>query len=278
MRQKCSFHYGNATGVARYMAETKAVVVGFEPDMHPVTTHIIQQHSSTMRATLLGIFILAAAMAYGQGGIKGYVFDEATNEPMWFATAHVVENGVVKGATVDEQGNFCIQPLEPGTYDLTIEFAGMHKLKVTGIIVKDGSLACVHALGMQQDDHITYCCVGYCGPHFYDAHNLRRMPLKTCDLLETPLRRDPVALIGCSNEGIQQQDQGQPLYVRGGRPDGIKYILDGMVVDKLAVPSSAIGEITVLTGGIPAQYGDVLSSVIIVETKSYFDLYNQYNY
>ena len=50
-----------------------------------------------------------------------------------------------------------------------------------------------------------------------------------------------------------------------------------MNVDGINLPSRGIGEIAVYTSGIPAKYGDVLSGVIVIETQSYFDLYNQYN-
>jgi outer membrane receptor protein involved in Fe transport len=42
------------------------------------------------------------------------------------------------------------------------------------------------------------------------------------------------------------------------------------------VPGSSIGGVTVYTGGIPAKYGDTTGGVIILETKSYFDLYREW--
>jgi hypothetical protein len=32
----------------------------------------------------------------------------------------------------------------------------------------------------------------------------------------------------------------------------------------------------VYTGGLPAKYGDILGGAVILETKSYFDLYRQW--
>jgi outer membrane receptor protein involved in Fe transport len=40
------------------------------------------------------------------------------------------------------------------------------------------------------------------------------------------------------------------------------------------IPSSAIGSISVYTGGLPAKYGDTTGGVVVIETKSYMDLYN----
>jgi len=104
-----------------------------------------------------------------------------------------------------------------------------------------------------------------------------KMTVKGAELMATPLSRDPVGFIASLGDGVIQQDQGQPLYIRGGRADAVKYIIDGMNVDGINLPSRGIGEISMYTSGIPAKYGDVLSGVIVIETKSYFDLYNQYN-
>ena len=40
-------------------------------------------------------------------------------------------------------------------------------------------------------------------------------------------------------------------------------------------PAVAISSYSVYTGGLPAKYGDTSGGVIEIETKSYFDLYNQ---
>jgi len=39
------------------------------------------------------------------------------------------------------------------------------------------------------------------------------------------------------------------------------------------IPGTSIGGVSVYAGGVPAKYGDTTGGVIIMETKSYFDLY-----
>ena len=43
------------------------------------------------------------------------------------------------------------------------------------------------------------------------------------------------------------------------------------------VPNEAINSFSVYTGGVPAKYGDVTGGIVAIETKSYFDLYQQHN-
>ena len=45
-----------------------------------------------------------------------------------------------------------------------------------------------------------------------------------------------------------------------------------------SVPGVSIGALEAYTGGIPAKYGDTTGGVIVLETKSYFDLYNAWKY
>jgi len=44
-----------------------------------------------------------------------------------------------------------------------------------------------------------------------------------------------------------------------------------------AVPNEAINSFSVYTGGVPAKYGDVTGGIVAIETKSYFDLWQQRN-
>ncbi len=54
--------------------------------------------------------------------------------------------------------------------------------------------------------------------------------------------------------------------VRGARTDGNSYYVDGVRVRGIDVPKSMIGTTYIITGGIPANYGDVTGGVISVTT------------
>jgi outer membrane receptor protein involved in Fe transport len=57
------------------------------------------------------------------------------------------------------------------------------------------------------------------------------------------------------------------------------YYVDGVKVTGTnpGVSPDAISRVSVYTGGLPACYGDVTGGVVAIETKSYFDLYQQRN-
>ena len=92
------------------------------------------------------------------------------------------------------------------------------------------------------------------------------------DFKKDPNIRDLNTMIARSVPGVYQAGPGQPLYFRGSRSGSVQYIVDGMkgLQGTIKVPSGAIGEMSIYTGGLPAKYGDVLGGVIVIETKSYF--------
>jgi outer membrane cobalamin receptor len=69
---------------------------------------------------------------------------------------------------------------------------------------------------------------------------------------------------------VVQTEEGGSLNIRGSRAGDTQYIVDGIKVNEgFSVPKSAIAYITVITGGIPAQFGDATGGIIIITTKNY---------
>jgi Ca-activated chloride channel family protein len=59
------------------------------------------------------------------------------------------------------------------------------------------------------------------------------------------------------------------LHIRGARSNQNAYYVDGMRVNSLdGIPKSFINNVQVITGGIPACYGDATGGIIVVEGKS----------
>jgi len=107
-----------------------------------------------------------------------------------------------------------------------------------------------------------------------------RLPLITCqfglsssiirsDLYSSPAERNSqIPLItGGAAAGVTGTDGA--IQVRGSRADATAYYIDGVKVrGNASVPHSSIQQLTIYTGGIPANYGDVTGGVISIETKS----------
>lgn len=74
----------------------------------------------------------------GAGELRGQVLDEK-KEPMINATIQAYHDGILKGGIVtDYDGNYIIKPLDAGTYDLVVLYAGYDSVKITGIPLISG--------------------------------------------------------------------------------------------------------------------------------------------
>jgi outer membrane receptor protein involved in Fe transport len=78
------------------------------------------------------------AQAVSTGKISGRVLDKSKAQPVEFANVVVKRSGdstVVKGVVTDTKGEFVIENLKFGRYDLTIFFVGYQKMTLTGITI-----------------------------------------------------------------------------------------------------------------------------------------------
>ena len=63
-------------------------------------------------------------------------------------------------------------------------------------------------------------------------------------------------------------DEGSSVNVRGSRSEATDYYVDGVKVrGSLALPQSAIEQITVMSSGLSAMYGDATGGIISVTSK-----------
>lgn len=71
--------------------------------------------------------------------------------------------------------------------------------------------------------------------------------------------------------GVYEDQSTGDLHIRGGRANANAYYIDGVRVtggSLPAVPKSAIESVNVITGGVPANYGDATGGIVTIETRS----------
>ena len=70
-------------------------------------------------------------------------------------------------------------------------------------------------------------------------------------------------------EGVNQTNDFTGVNIRGARANQNAYYIDGMRVNSLnGIPKSFIKNVQVITGGVPACYGDATGGIILVEGNS----------
>jgi hypothetical protein len=228
------------------------------------------------------VIIINTSFLYGSSGeIKGKVLDKITGEPLFLATAQVELNGTPFGATTDADGKFTLKPLPAGIYDLTVSYVGMKKYVLENVRVTSNKIT---FLGNILLEGITIEGAVVTAERYSDKERLIKIEDPTSHTMlyeqfkQNPLNKQPIDMIASSGiPGIYQADPGQPVYFKGSRKDAVLYYVDGIKSPDggLHIPGLAIGEMTVYTGGVPAMYGDLTGGVVVIETKSYFELLAQ---
>ncbi|MEZ4936280.1 MAG: von Willebrand factor type A domain-containing protein [Crocinitomicaceae bacterium] len=107
-----------------------------------------------------------------------------------------------------------------------------------------------------------------------DATNLATITRD--DIKNLPMRH-PIS-IASTVGGVLTNEQNEIISIRGSRSENVTYFVDGVKVQNFhAVHRSSLKQVQVITGGLPANYGDVTGGVIAVNTMSYSD-HSQYSY
>lgn len=216
----------------------------------------------------LGIVLSTFTLTYAQQGrLQGKVYEKDNREPVAFANI-ILENGgtVVGGATSDFDGNYVINPIPPGKYDLKATFVGFNPVVVKGITITGNQITFYDIVMMSTSiDLQTVEIIEYKIPLIskdqttsgasVTAEEIKKMPNRSAEAV--------AATVG----GVFSSD-GERGNVRGARSDATAMYIDGVrVIGNSSVPQSAIEQVDVILGGTPAQYGDATGGIINVTTK-----------
>jgi hypothetical protein len=216
---------------------------------------------------LIAALVLTSSLAMAQSGtLKGVITDAMSGESIPFANIVIEKNGNQSGGTTtDFDGNYTIKPVEPGTYTIKATFVGYGTVEVTGVIVSANKIT-FQDVKLQQGVAIGEVKVIAYKKPLLDQDNLSGETKTAEEIVALPTRN--VASVAASTAGIYQRDEGDGVNVRGSRSDATEYYVDGIKVrGSLGVPTSGIEQITVITGGVPAQYGDATGGIISITTK-----------
>ncbi len=216
---------------------------------------------------LIAALALTSTFAFAQTGtLKGVITDAMTGEPIPFANVVIEKNGNQSGGTAtDFDGNFTIKPIEPGNYDLTAMFVGYGTVKITGVIISANKIT-YRDVKLQEGIAIGEVkIIAYKKP-LLDQDNLSGETKTAEEIVALPTKN--INSIASTTAGIYQKDEGDDVNMRGSRDNATSYYVNGIKVrGSMGIPTSGIEQITVVTGGLPAQYGDATGGIISVTTK-----------
>jgi hypothetical protein len=227
------------------------------------------------------LFFLVNFAVFGQGGsIQGRIYNSVNNEPIPFANV-VVEGRQDKGAVSDENGNYKIENINPGLYNVRASFIGYRSKTVYEIQVTRAIPVQINFDLKEETEDLQEVIVS---SEFTRADET---PLSVRKLNANEIERYPGG-----NRDISRVIQSLPgvastasfrndIIIRGGAPNENKFYIDEIevpVINHFATQGSSGGpvgilnvnlikNVDVITGGFPANRMNSLSSFFEFQLK-----------
>lgn len=206
------------------------------------------------------------------GTISGYVFESDSVTIIPFAKLWVETESGKRYTKADLDGKYKIDALKPGVYNLSATAMNFDTLTIAEIRVNPDGITTVNMPVPVDSKVLGPVIIVYTPPMI--NKDTPRLLIDVQDIENSPYVRDPKALLVGTSSEVNQMEGTSDIIIRGSRPGDAIFYIDGVKAnDMSAVPGVAIQGLEAYTGGIPAKYGDTTGGVVVLETKSYFDLY-----
>ncbi|MBL7964948.1 MAG: TonB-dependent receptor [Flavobacteriales bacterium] len=221
----------------------------------------------------LALFLAGATSAQQRYTISGYVKDASSGETLIGANVYIKE--LMKGTSTNTYGYYSVS-VEPGTWTVVASFVGYEDVQRSVTLNSDQKLnlelkptaimsEAFEVVGERRQGNTEGTDMGRVE---LDVQQIRTLPalFGEVDLLRT-LQFLP---------GVQSNGEGNSgFYVRGGGPDQNLILLDEATVYNAShlfgffsvFNADAVKNIELIKGGIPANYGGRLSSVLDIHMK-----------
>lgn len=200
------------------------------------------------------------------GEIAGVIKDEQGN-PVPGTIVSYMHNGNLQGTSADEKGKYRLKPLDAGTYQITFSFPGFVKDTIK-VQVSAGQISVHdHTMGVKMMGEVII--EGYAKLLDKDQ-TMIVTKLRTEDIEHSPMTS--IMQLVATTPAVYMGERNDKPNVRGSRSDATQYYVDGIkMIGSFFIPKSAIKEISVITGGLPAMFGDATGGIVVITTKSYWD-------
>ncbi len=227
------------------------------------------------RVTMICVMVLLTIITYAQSTytLSGYIKDSLSGETL--ISASVTVKGETKGVNSNQYGFFSLT-LPKGKYTITASFIGYEATEVVIDLTKNVQF------NFELSPRITQSAEVVISSKKRDA-NVKNAQMGKVELSMSTIKALPV-IFGEVDilktlqliPGVRNAGEGNSgIYVRGGGPDQNLILLDDAVVYNPGhlfgffsiFNGDAIKNVSLIKGGMPAQYGGRLSSVVDVAMK-----------
>lgn len=200
------------------------------------------------------------------GSLEGNVIDKATGKQLVGVNVIILETG--QGAATDPDGFFKIHNIRAGTYKVLVSMTGYRSITFNNISILPDLRTKLMVELIETPIEMEAIEVRAERPLIQTDVTGTVYDLNTQKIRELPIEKfqEVVGLqAGTTVEG----------HIRGGKVREVIYLIDGLPVQDVIrgglgteIPKSAILQLSIKTGGFDAEYGNALSGVVNVITRT----------
>ncbi len=220
---------------------------------------------------ILLIILTQFTFSQSRSRIVGTIKDAASGELL--IGANVIVEGTGLGAATDVNGKFFIVNVPVGTYNLKASMIGYQTKVITGVIV---SVDRVTEQNIELSSGVIESKTVVVTSNRDELHkevSSTQLMVTNADIVNSSGIRQINNFLE-KLPGVGENDNGY-LTIRGGSPDQTGTFVDGLSFNNqsngnanTSIPLSAIEQVSLMSGGYNAEYGNFRSGLINISTKT----------
>lgn len=238
---------------------------------------------------LLWVLLLFTAQIQAQEytqTIKGNIVDNASQIPIPFANVVVLDTDPVIGTTSDESGNFSIENIPVGRYDIEVSFLGYESLIIPELIVTSAKELVLNVALAESTYALDEVVLR---PKIRKENAINKMASVSARMLSVEEANryaggfDDPARLASSFPGVANGVGNNAIIVRGNAPKYLQWKIEGVEISNpnhfanlsafgggglTALSSNLLANSDFFTGAFPAEYNNALSGVFDIRMRN----------
>lgn len=239
---------------------------------------------------IYAVLLISIKSAYAQGitqVVKGKVFDKESETPLEFANVVILGTTPQLGVQTDSKGNFKINGVPIGRYNIQVSFIGYEPSVVPEVLITSGKEVVLN-IGLKQSvNQIEEVKVEAYSRKDKPVNSMASISARSFTVEET--RRyaggldDPARLVSAFAGVTVGNIQDNAIIIRGNSPKGVSWRLEGVEIpNPNHFPGGNVaggGVVTVFssqllsnsdfyTGAFPSEYGNALAGVFDMKLRN----------
>lgn len=236
---------------------------------------------------LISLFFLNVPLfAQVTGKIEGIVIDEHSESYIPFATILLIRDGQTMGTAGNERGEFSLDNIPVGRYNIQVRSVGYQPIELNGILVTS---ARVQYLTVRLSESVYTLEALLVSPQQEKQNPLNNMAAVSSRQLSMEEANrfaggfnDPARLVS-SFAGVASNVTTNGIVVRGNSPKGVLWRMEGVPIPNpnhfaevtgfggggiTALSSKMLSDSDFFTAAFPAEYGNALSAVFDLSIRN----------